>query len=416
MQRLFRFPHLRVPIFPRSPGSGTAFNGSHGYSEIHKKSCCATQRFGGTCLNQNFIPRRMKKLLPILLGVTAVFSHSGFAQNATTTPVGAMTITFPEVSTSTDVLTYFTLPLSGTSLYTSNATAVAADTLTFGNASWAPSQFATTPSSYYVRIMTGMQEGRILKVTGNTANTLTVSTDDETGISTALNTANFTVTTADIVELHQADTLASLFGDNISVNGTVSNPLEFASATRAGSADTITILDKASSYSTAYWFNKTANQWRALTGVAAKNDTPIFPDSALLLLRRKQVAIRPAQPYTFTGVVSTAKTLQKAIALRAVPTSLNMPVDLPLSALQIGGSWTKANRAGSADTVSIYNASTGKSDSYYQRTDNTWRLLTGAADVSSTIIPAGSVVSLLERVGGTGSAGYFSITLPYSLN
>lgn len=363
------------------------------------------------------LPSGMKKLLAcLLLGSSAAVTPLALAQNATTTPVGVMTITFPQVSTSSDVATYFTLPLGNAPLYTSSASAVGSNTLTFANATWTPNQFATTPASYFVRIMTGAQEGRILKISGNTANTLTVSTTDDTSSSTALNTANFTVTTSDIIELHQADTLASLFGDNVTVNGTISNPLVFAGASRITSADTITILDKATSFSTSYWFNRTANQWRATTGTDSQNNTPIFPDSALLLLRRKQASVRPAQQYSFTGTVSKAKTLQKTITARAVPTGLNLPVDVSLSALQISGGWTKANRVTSADTLSIYNPSSGKSDTYYQRTDNTWRLIDGTSDVSSTIIPAGSVVSLLERVNGTGGAGYFSIALPYSLN
>ena len=359
----------------------------------------------------------MKKLLAVSFAA-ALIANSALAQNATTTPVGVMTITFPAVTTVSDVLTYFTLPLANTPIRTSTPSAVGPDSLTFANVSWTPDQYKTNPASYFVRIMSGAQEGRILKITGNTQNTLTVSTVDDTSTSTPLNTANFTVTTSDIVEFHQADTLASLFGDNISVNGTIANPLAVIGASRAGSADTVTILDKATGASTAYWFNTSgaANQWRALTGTGIRNETPIFPDSAILLLRRKQQTARAAQPFTFTGVVSTARTLQKSVPTRGVPTSLNFPTDVTLASLQIGGGWTKANRAGSADTLSVFNPSNGKFDAYYQRTDNSWRLLTGTADVSSTVIPAGTVVLLLERTAGSGLSGYFSIPLPYSLN
>jgi uncharacterized protein (TIGR02597 family) len=358
----------------------------------------------------------MKNLLSLSFAV--LIAHSSFGQNATTTPVGAMTYTFP-AAPSGDVTTYFTLPLLNDPVFTGSPSAVADSNLTFSNATWTTNEFVTTPPSFFVRVMSGLEQGRILKITGNTANTLTVSTNDDSSVSTPLTTGNFSVTTSDSIELIQADTLASLFGDNVTGN------LTFGGASRLGSADTVTILNKSSNTSVAYWFNTSTlvNQWRPVSGTAANmNNTPVFPDSTMVVVRRKG---RTVTSFPLLGRVSTVKTLIKSIPTRAVPSSLIMPVDVQLSSLQIAGSsiplgagWTKANRLGSADTITINNASTGKTDTYYQRTDNTWRLSTDAnTDQSSVTIPAGSVISFLERTNGlTGSAAFFCVSLPYTLN
>jgi len=358
----------------------------------------------------------MKKILVLSLASASLLIHA-HAQNATTTPVGAMMYSFP-AAPSGDVATYFTLPLLADPIFSGSPSAVGSNTLTFANATWTPGEFVTNPVSFFIRVMSGQQEGRILKITGNTADTLTLSVNDDTSVSTALTTGNFSVTTSDRVELQQADTLASLFGDNITGN------LTFGGSSRAGSADTVTILNKSSSTSASYWFNTSpsVNQWRAASGTANMNNTPVFPDSTMVVLRRKG---RAATSFPLLGRVSTVKTLIKSIVTRAVPSSLILPVDVPLGSLQIAGSllpigagWTKATRAGSADTITVNNSSTGKTETYYQLPNNTWRLSTDSnSDKSSIVIPAGSVVSILERTNNlTGSPAFFSISLPYTLN
>lgn len=79
--------------------------------------------------------------------------------------------------------------------------------------------------------------------------------------------------------------------------------------------------------------------------------------------------------------------------------------------------WTKSNSAFTADTLSIFNPVSSKFEAYYQRTDGTWRksgdVLT---DQGATLIPTGTMVTILKRASVSGSASFISCQLPYNLD
>jgi len=363
----------------------------------------------------------MKKFLLASLATAALFAQPALAQNATTVPVGAMTIDFPATGASpATTLKYFSLPLHNDAAFTGKPTAVTADTITFTGVNWTttPSQFGANPSTHIVRILTGQQAGRILKVISNTTNSLTVSILDGTLQSTALDYSGFAVTTSDLIEIVPADTLAGIFGD-----GTAENPLMngWVGTTSAFTSDTVGMFDRKTGVSLGYFFyippGQTAaqGQWRRSGSTANANNTPIYPDDAVAVSRRTN---RPAASLVLTGRVPTVSPLIKAFPGRSYLTTLGVPVDVPLANLTVSGAWTRSNFAFTADTFGVYDPTRRVFVGYFQRLDNSWRSSASstAPDVSSAIIPAGSAVNVLERTSNQVGANSFNkLPLPYNL-
>lgn len=354
------------------------------------------------------------KLFP--LGTAAAFTFlaaSSFAQNATTVPVGAMTINFPATGASpATTSTYISIPLHADPVFTGKPTAVTANTLTFSGVNWttSPKQFGANPATYVARVMSGLQAGRILQITDNTSNSITVSITDRTLQSTGLDYSGFAVTSNDTVEIVPADTLAGLFGD-----GTTGNPLLLVGNNSAFLADTVSLLDRVSGNWIGYFFHTTSGQWRKNGSTANANSTPVYPDDAILVVRRTN---RSASQLVLTGRVPSVAPLIKAFGGRSYLTSLGLPVDMPLNSLSVSGAWTKNNSAFVADTFSIYNPATKLFVTYFQKADGTWRNSTSssAPDVSNAVIPAGAAVNVLERTTTQVGANSFNkIALPYSL-
>jgi len=363
----------------------------------------------------------MKKFLLASLATAALFVQPALAQNATTVPVGAMTIDFPATGASpATTLKYFSLPLHNDAAFTGKPTAVTADTITFTDVNWTttPSQFGANPSTHIVRILTGQQAGRILKVISNTTNSLTVSILDGTLQSTALDYSGFAVTTSDLIEIVPADTLAGIFGD-----GTAENPLMtgWVGTTSAFTSDTISLFERKTGLSITYYFHipqgQTAAQgtWRKTGTATSANLTPVYSDDAILVVRRTN---RPATSLVLTGRVPTVSPLIKAFPSRSYLTTLGVPVDVSLNSLTISGAWTRNSSLFTSDTIAVYNPNMRVFVPYFQRTDNSWRSSASstAPNVSSFVIPAGSTVNILERTSNqVGASSFNKFPLPYNL-
>ncbi len=351
----------------------------------------------------------MKKLLPLLLGATAVFTGSAIAQNATTTPVGAMTYSFPATTTA-GKSSYLSFPLQADPTYAGKPSVVGTDTLTFAGVAWTTNQFVSNPPSYVVRVLTGQQAGRTLQVTGNSADTLTVSVTDRSSQSTALNGSGFAITTSDSAELVPSDTLSSIFGD-----ASVGNPLVFVGNTSVFTADTVGIFNRTSGKWETYYFSTTGGQgyWRTQAINTNRNSLPIYPDDAITVTRRTN---RPDATITLTGRVPAVAPILKANPNASYATSLMVPVDTTLANLNLTGAFSTGTSVFTADTVSLLDATSGKFLSYYKRSDNTWRRESGTTDVSSTPITAGSVIYIRERATNlAGSNSFNLVPLPYTL-
>lgn len=349
----------------------------------------------------------MKKLLPLFLAAAAVLTHSAFGQTATTTPVGAMTYSFPATTQLTG--SYISIPLTSPPVYSGVVQSLTATTLTFSGTPFTEGGFSQAGAPYFLRFQTGAQTGRTILVTANTSNTVTLDVTDNSSQTTNLNTSGFAVAPGDAVQVMPGDTLASFFGDN-----TIENPLVLVGAAGALAADTVSIYSKTTGRFESYFFSTSLQRWRSTTAsTLSKNDTVIYPESSIGIGRRSG---RPPLAITVTGDVPTVAGKSKTVGgTQGIYTSSRFPVDMTLSQLNLTN-WTKSNSALSADTLSIYNTTSGKWDGYYQKLDGSWRKIGNAVvDESGFVIPAGISIGLLKRGSVSGSTSYISASIPYSL-
>jgi uncharacterized protein (TIGR02597 family) len=346
-----------------------------------------------------------------LCALTAVLSFGlgshAFAQSVSTTPVGAMTYTFPATTQTTT--TYISIPLTNPAVYSGQVASLTTNTITFSGTPFTAGELAQAGSPFFARIAAGPQAGRTMLVTANTTNTITVDTTDNSSQTTALDTSGWALAAGNKVDVIVGDTLASLLGDN-----TGQNPLLYVGSASAFTADTVGVYNKATSKFDVYYFNTTSGFWRLSNGAVSANGIVIYPETALQINRRSG---RSATTLTIVGDVPSAAPLTKTVGgSQVIYSSARYPVDVTLSQLSFTN-WTKANSAFTADTVSIYNPTTSKMDTYYQRLDNgQWRKSTDSVtNVSALVIPAGSSITILKRGSVSEATSFLAASLPYTL-
>lgn len=353
----------------------------------------------------------MKKLLPLFLATTAVLAHSAFGQTATTTPVGAMTYSFPATTAVTNTVISF--PLIATPVFAGKISNLTANTITATSAGWTAGMFSTASQPYFVRFTTGNQVGRTIKITGNTVDTLTLDNTDNSTQTTALDLSGWAVvagSAGDGFEIIAGDTLASMFGD-----GTIDNPLLFVGHPVISLADIVSVYNKSTSLWEAYYFNTSAGAWRKKGSAISENNTVLFPDASVMITRR---ANRPAtQNLSLLGSVPITAPLSKTTGAQStVYISTRFPVDTTLSQLNLIG-WASHDVISLADRLSIYDPTTSLWEVFYRHaTSGQWRKKGSTIDYSNLVIPAGKAIGITKRSSVSGSASFLKSTaLPYSL-
>jgi uncharacterized protein (TIGR02597 family) len=101
--------------------------------------------------------------------VTAMLLGLAASAQVSTAPLGFMSYTLAQNTT-----TAIGMPLLADAVFAGANTGVTANTLTAAGAKWQVDQFAQPETPYLVAIMSGGQTGRLLRVIGNTADTLTI--------------------------------------------------------------------------------------------------------------------------------------------------------------------------------------------------------------------------------------------------
>jgi len=115
-----------------------------------------------------------------LAAISAALSPLLHAQTSVTLdPVGAMQVTLPGASDSR-----LGLPFERSAVFQGRIESISGSTVTLaGSPNWSADTFVGDPASsdfHYLLLKTGTEEGMSLKITANTANTLTVEMGDET--------------------------------------------------------------------------------------------------------------------------------------------------------------------------------------------------------------------------------------------
>ena len=328
------------------------------------------------------------------------------AQSVSTIPQGVMTFSLPGGST-----TYLSLPLTGEPSYAGAVSTVTAAGITVADtpAPWTAGSLAgSTP--YFVKFLSGAEMGRVVLVEGNTANSLTLDTSDNSSQVVSLTTSGFNVGAGDTFEIFPGDTLASVLGNN-----TADNPLVLQGAPSMFTADSVSVYSPSLLRWQAYFFNTIAGCWQLSGSTANANNTVLYPYGALSVTRRTGGA---STSLVLTGRVAEVPILTKTTGSNAIVYgSTDYPVDMTLSQLGFGASWITGTSAVTADTVNVWTAALDQFEAFYQKPDATWRNSTNAAvDQSSYVIPAGSVISILQRATTSRAASFLSSVMPYTVN
>ena len=352
----------------------------------------------------------MKKPLFLVFASVVILAIPALAQNATTTPVGAMTSSFPATSGAVET-TPLSIPLLGMPVYVGVVGSLSSNSsITVIGAGWTAGAYATRAQPYFVRFTSGNQAGRMIKVISNTSDTLTLDTSDNSTQITPLDLAGWAVLPGtDTFEVFPGNTFAILFGDN-----TAGNPVDFKTSNNIKTADTILLFNGAA-WDT-YYFDTAYNCWRSKLSPTNVNNNVIYPDTGLIISRRPNNNV----PATFTVLGSVPNVAPQSKTTGLVSSryiSTGLPVDMTLGSLNFAG-WTKsASYKSGPDVVTIYNGSGW--NSYYQSSTAPYKWFdknNSITDASPTIIPAGSIIGITKRSAVTGSSSFIKTqVMPYSL-
>jgi len=350
-----------------------------------------------------------KKIFYFLSGIAlAIGATSADAQSASVASIPEGMITFSLVHGSTS---YLSLPLINNETYTGSITAVTTNTISVGDT---PAPFTTTlltaGSPYFVKFLSGNEMGRVMLITANTTSALTLDTTDHTsGSPVLLTTTGFTVQVGDTFEIFPGDTLASVFGA-----GTTASPLVLTGGANIVNSDTITLYTVTIAPAVTYFFNTTAGYWEQYGMTANANNTIIYPYSALMVTRRSS---NPNTTFVVGGRVTPVAAAIKVASNATTYSSTHYASDITLSQLQFGSNWVTGTSVISADTLSVWNVTENRFDTFYQKPDSTWRKYPDAVtDQSNFAIAAGTVTTIAKREMVSGAATFLQPPLPYSLD
>ena len=350
--------------------------------------------------------------LTIIVLALGVFSAEAQTTTINTIPEGVTTFSLTHGTT-----TYMSLPLEADPIYSGATSAVTSNSISVADspAPWTAGSLATAAQPYFVKFLTGPQTGRIILVTANTTNTLTLDTTDHTTQTTPLvgNTpSSFDVVVGNTFEVFPGETLATLFG-----TGTSQDPLDYlVGGANVSSADLLAIFSTATAPALSYFFDTSKGFWRLYPATTSANNTIIYPHSSFAITRRTN---NGDTTYPAMGKVTEVPLLIKTLSLSTLYTSTLYPVDISLGNLNLGSNWNKGSSITVADNLAVWNGSAnpGHFDTYYQLTDLTWRKYPDkTTNVSTFVIPAGSTVTITKRSSVTGPQSFLNPPLPYSTN
>jgi len=319
------------------------------------------------------------RILPLVTaGLLAVSLQ---AQSVSTTPVGAVTLTFPQG------LSAISLQLDAEPVGQFETISVGPSLITSSPESWEDGSYSVPAAPYVIRMTSGAASGASFRVLGNTTNTLTV---DSRGID--LSTI---VSVGDRFSIVPIDTLASLFG---------SSSVDFLIGSSASSADNI-LLWSGTNWLT-YFHNGVS--WRRSGSLSNQNDTPLMPDAGLLVQRRS--------PDTLS-LVLVGKVRESAPKVFLKPNSSswvtgNFPIPMSLSSLTIRTvpGWLDGASASAADNVLVWG---GESWLTFFHNGTTWRRSGSLANQDSFVLPAGAPYFVVRRSAGLDSDSFATLELPY---
>jgi hypothetical protein len=363
------------------------------------------------------IPTTNPMKLPAKLAIASLAivtaASSASAQNATTDPVGFVTVNITAGTGTTKRNTFYSPPLLEAASITGQAsgiiTAVSSNSITNSNAGWTAGELSNPATPYLIMITSGAADGRIFLISSsaatggaisgaaNTATTVTVSSIDTTQVTNL--TSLGIVTGTDTYKILSCDTLSSLFGTPASSG--------ILGGTSVSNADVVTMVVNGQATNYFYKTDSVPPRWTRQSPATDASNVPILPYYGLSYAR---LAASPLS-LTITGAVPTDPRQTGVKNSGNTIVSQFWPVDSTLLSSGISSVVTSGANATVADIVTL--TSNGSATNYFYN-GSEWRRQSPNTAANSTPIPVGTSV----RISRKGSApGYTTLSqaVPYNL-
>jgi uncharacterized protein (TIGR02597 family) len=329
--------------------------------------------------------RGTRMILPLLLLATCA---AAISQEVTSDPVGYQRVALqPAPAPSFPGGTLIGCPLSRPTVSQASVTSLSGSTVSCTAEGWTDGGFASSP--HFACFRTGTNAGRSYLILASSTNQLTLDTEGDDLASR--------VGGGDIVGIIPAWTLGEMFG---------SSSVPFLTGASAATCDNV-LLWGGSSFEA---FFHDGSVWRTGTSAASQNNTVIYPDEGIFVIRRSTEAL----DINLLGSVPVTDLKTKILGTGAGVVTTRFPVDMTLAVLglhQLPG-WQKNANFTLADRVLVW--STANQWETYWHDGANWRKVGSSAVQNGHIFPAATGL-YIKRQGGTGQDQTLSQTRPYSL-
>lgn len=312
---------------------------------------------------------------------------------ATSNPVGYITVNVPAGSVGAPSYTTLSIPLNNPAVFSGTIASVdSATQITLNGAAWTTDQFIATP--YLARVTSGSNTGRFFRITANTANRLTVGFDATPTITTLVGT----LSVGDSVSIVPANTIGSIFG--------TTSPVLVTGAS-ASVSDNLYILNGPGLGWGTYFHNGT--NWKKAGSAANQNNAVIYPDEGLLVVHIGTSAVN----LKFSGGVPNTNEKTDISGTGSTFAAMRFPVDTQLSAVgfETTAGWLSGGSAGAADNVWAWSTSLNQWEQFYY-TGSNWRKAGSISNQNTRLLTAGSAVIVIRN--GTTTTTTLSQALPYT--
>ena len=337
----------------------------------------------------------MKKhhhLLALAVVLATAFQVQAQTQ-ATSNPVGYITMNVPAGSVAAPSYTTLSIPLNNPAAYGSTVASVdSATQFTLSGAALTAGQYIATP--YLARVTSGNNVGRFFLITANTTNQLTVSLAPTPTITTLVGV----LTAGDSVSIVPANTIGSIFG--------TTSPI-LVTGLSASLADNLWILNGPGLGWGTYYHNGT--NWRKAGALGNQNNVILYPDEGILLVHLG------TSPVTLKFSGSVPNTIEKTDISGTGSTfaAVRFPVDTTLLAVGFHSTagWVSGASASTADNVWAWSVTLNQWEQFYYNGSN-WRKAGSLAIQNTRALTAGSAVIVIRN--GTTTTTTLSQALPYT--
>jgi hypothetical protein len=334
------------------------------------------------------------------------------AQNATTDPVGFVTVNITAGTGTTKRNTFYSPPLLEAASITGQSsgiiTAVSSNSITNSNAGWSPGELSNPATPYLIIITSGAADGRMFLISSsantggaisgvaNTATSVTVSSIDTTQVNlTSLGIAAGT----DTYKILACDTLSSLFG--------TPGATGILGGTSVANSDVVTMVVNGQATNYFYKTDAVPPRWTRQSPAIDASNVAILPYYGLSYAR---LAATPLS-FTVTGGVPTDPRQTSVKNSGNTIVSQFWPVDSTLATSGLSSVVTAGGNVSVADVVTL--TSNGSATNYFYN-GTEWRRQSPNIAANSTPIAVGTSVRI-SRKGSASGYSTLSQVVPYNL-